>query len=92
LNLQVSRRLVNVDTILNQARMKQLAGRIARDGSKFSHAYVYNLLTINTQEARYLPLLERESALSDSVWGEASELFPQLGGVDLLQLISGGSR
>lgn len=89
LNLQVSRHLINVDMILNPARMEQLAGRIRRDGSAYQHVYVHNLLTNNTQEARYLPLLEREAALAAHIWDENSQLFKALSPMALLQLISG---
>lgn len=89
LNLQVSRHLINVDMILNPARMEQLAGRIRRDGSAFQHVYVHNLLTVNTQEERYLPLLEREAALAAHIWDENSELFQALSPMAMLQLISG---
>lgn len=87
LNLQVSRHLVNIDTILNPARMEQLAGRIRRDGSAYQHVYVHNLLTIKTQEEGYLPLLEREAALASHIWDENSQLFNALPPLALLQLI-----
>ncbi len=89
LNLQVSRHLVNMDMILNPARMEQLAGRIRRDGSAFQHVFVHNLLTVRTQEERYLPLLEREAALAAHIWDENSQLFNALSPMALLQLISG---
>lgn len=88
LNLQCARHLVNVDQILNPSRMEQLAGRIRRDGSAFEHVYVHNLLVAETQEAKYMPLLEREQALIDHVWGEDSELFESLSPLALLELIS----
>ena len=89
LNLQVSRHLINIDMIMNPARMEQLAGRIRRDGSAYQHVFVHNLLTINTQEERYLPHLEREAALSSHIWDESSELFSALDSQSLLRLISG---
>ena len=89
LNLQVARHLINMDIILNPARMAQLAGRIRRDGSAYSQVYVHNLLTVNTQEARYMPMLEREQALADFIWDENNQLFNALDPVALLQLISG---
>lgn len=89
LNLQCARHLINVDMILNPARMEQLAGRIRRDGSAFPTVYVHNLLTLDTQEERYIPLLEREQALIDTVWDENSELFESLSPLALLTLISG---
>jgi SNF2 family DNA or RNA helicase len=87
LNLQVSRHLVNIDTILNPARMEQLAGRVRRDGSAYQHVYVHNLLTVKTQEEGYLPLLEREAALASHIWDENSQLFNALPPLALLQLI-----
>lgn len=89
LNLQVSRHLVNVDTIMNPSRMEQLAGRIRRDGSAYKHVFVHNLRTINTQEERYNDVLEREAALAGYVWNENSQLFKALSPLALLQLISG---
>jgi SNF2 family DNA or RNA helicase len=89
LNLQCARHLINVNQIMNPARMEQLAGRIRRDGSAFKHVFVHNLLTADTQEARYMPMLEREQALIDAVWSEESELFESLPPMALLQLISG---
>lgn len=89
LNLQISRHLVNMDMILNPARMEQLAGRIRRDGSAYQHVFVHNLLTVRTQEERYLPLLEREAALASHIWDENSQLFNALSPMALLQLISG---
>jgi len=89
LNLQVARHLINMDMIMNPSRMAQLAGRIRRDGSAHKHVFVHNLLTINTQEQRYLPLLEREQALSDHIWDENNELFAQLDPMSLMKLITG---
>lgn len=89
LNLQCARHLVNFDMILNPARMEQLAGRIRRDGSAYQHVFVHNLLTNDTQEQRYLPMLEKEQALIDNVWEEDSELFESLHPLALMQLITG---
>ena len=89
LNLQVSRQIINIDMIMNQAQMHQLAGRVARIGSRYQTVFVHNLLTTDTQEERYLPRLERETALSDHIWGEQSQLFEQLSPMDLLSLITG---
>lgn len=89
LNLQIARHLVNVDMIMNPARMEQLSGRIRRDGSAFKHVYVHNLLTMDTQEERYLPLLRREQSLINFVWDDSSELFAQLDPMQMLHLISG---
>lgn len=89
LNLQIARHLINVDMIMNPSRMEQLAGRIRRDGSAYSSVYVHNLLTVATQEERYLPALEREQALIDHIWDSRSELFDALSAMELLVMIGG---
>jgi SNF2 family DNA or RNA helicase len=89
LNLQCARHLICMDLILNPARVAQLAARIRRQGSEFSRVFVHTLLTNTTQEERYLPQLEREQALINSVWDEESDLFKALDPMELLQLITG---
>lgn len=89
LNLQIARHLINVDTIMNPSRMEQLAGRIRRDGSSYSTVYVHNLLTVGTQEERYLPALQREQAIIDYVWDSRSELFDALSPLEMLTMIGG---
>lgn len=94
LNLQVAAHMINIDQLMNAARMQQLAGRIRRDGSAYKSVYIHNLLTRNTQEEGYLDLLQREQALADHVWDEANQLYEALNPLALLQLIgrSGGRR
>ena len=92
LNLQVSRHLINVDQIMNPARMGQLAGRIRRDGSAFRTVYIHNLLARGTQEEGYLSVLAREQALADHVWDESSELYEKLNSLALLDLIGHSGR
>lgn len=89
LNLQVSRHLINIDMILNPARMDQLAGRIRRSGSKYQHVFVHNLLAADTQEARYVKMIEKEAALAAHIWDENSELFRLMDANQILRLISG---
>ena len=89
LNLQVARHLINVDMILNPERMTQLAGRIRRFGSEYSRVFVHNLLAVDTQEERWLPLLEREAAISSYIWEEKSALFKELSTVEMMRLITG---
>lgn len=89
LNLQVARHLINVDMIMNPSRMEQLAGRIRRDGSAYKTVYVHNLLTVGTQEERYLPALQREQAVIDYVWDSESELFDALSPLEMLAMIGG---
>lgn len=89
LNLQAARHLIAVDTILNPARMMQLAGRIRRTGSAYKTVYVHQLLLRGTQEDGYRALLEREQALADAVWDDKSELFGAVSPVQLMQLVAG---
>lgn len=88
LNLQVARRLIMVDTLLNPARMTQLAGRVQRDGSMYKTVYVYHLLTRDSQEESYLKKLEMENALADTIWNSRNELFAELSPLELLNLIT----
>ncbi len=87
LNLQVSRHLINIDQLINPARMQQMAGRIRRFGSAYRTVYVHNLLALGTQEEGILELLQREQALADHVWGESNDLFEALHPLALLELI-----
>lgn len=87
LNLQVARHLINVDQLLNPARMQQMLGRIRRDGSAHKAVFVHNLFTRGTQEEGYLEMLSREQALADAVWGEKNQLFEALTPLQMLQLI-----
>lgn len=91
LNLQVARHLINVDQLMNPARMQQLVGRIRRDGSTHKAVFVHNLLSRHTQEEGYLDVLRTEQALADCVWGESNQLFEALSPLQMLQLI-GQSR
>ena len=91
LNLQVSRHLINVDQLLNPARMQQLVGRIRRDGSAHRAVYVHNLFTVGTQEEHYLETLCTEQAIADAVWNETNQLYEALSPLQLLNLI-GRSR
>lgn len=88
LNLQAACHLYNIDTLLNPKRMEQLLGRIRRIGSKHMQVWVHNFLTVDTQEERYLPILEHKAALSDFVFGEATQLYRNLTTDELLALIS----
>ena len=53
---------------------------------------VHNLIGADTQEERYMTLLETEAALSSHIWEENSELFKAISPLALLQLIQGSSR
>ncbi len=88
LNLQNANILVNVDTILNPARMAQLAGRVRRAGSKHQHIWVFSLFCRDTQEERYLPVLQKRQAVADFTWEEQSQLYEALSPMELLSLIT----
>lgn len=88
LNFQNANILVNVDSHLNPARMAQLAGRIRRAGSRHDHVWVFNLFCNNTQESRYLDVLQRRQAVADYAWEEQSELYDALSPMELLNLIT----
>jgi SNF2 family DNA or RNA helicase len=89
MNLQVARIGVNVDSLLNPQRMRQILGRIKRGGSRHSHVLPVNLLVRDTQESRYLDILRQRAALADYVFDEENELYEALGPLELLDLIAG---
>lgn len=88
LNLQNANILVNIDMLMNPSRVKQLAGRIRRAGSKHSHIFIFNVLTTNSQEERYEKVLASRAAMSDYIFSESSEMFAKLTPMELLSLIS----
>ena len=90
LNLQASRHLVAVDTVLNPALMTQIAGRVQRYGSAFRTVFFHQMLARNTQEEGYLPLLQREQAVSDAVRGVPGDLFQGLSPAQQMRLITDG--
>ena len=90
LNLQASRHLVAVDTVLNPKLMTQIVGRVKRRGSAFQTVFFHQMFARGTQEEGYLPLLQREQALSDAVWAESGDLFQGLSSADMMTLISYG--
>jgi SNF2 family DNA or RNA helicase len=87
LNLQVARIIVNVDLLLNPQRMVQVLGRVRRVGSAHRRVWVFSLLSSDTQEERYLPVLERRAALSSYVFADENPLFRELSPAELLHLI-----
>jgi SNF2 family DNA or RNA helicase len=87
LNLQVARIVVNYDLLMNPQRMVQILGRSRRVGSRHERVYPFTLLTRDTQEERYLPVLEQRAALADYVFDDRNALFKELGAVEMLHLI-----
>jgi SNF2 family DNA or RNA helicase len=90
INLQVSRHLIAVDTILNPARMEQLAGRVRRQGSPYPMVFLHQLLARQTQEDAYLAMLRREAEMADVVWDEKSEIYTALSPRQLMGLVATG--
>jgi SNF2 family DNA or RNA helicase len=90
LNLQIARHLIAVDAIWNPARMAQLIGRIAREGSPFGMVFLHLLLAVGTQDDGLLPLLRREQAVADVVWDEASPIEWSISPRRLMNLIARG--
>lgn len=88
LNLQNANILVNVDTVLNPARMTQIAGRIRRAGSPHEHIWVFSLFAKDTQEEKYLNVLKRRQGLADYAWDDQSQLYDKLSPMELLSLIT----
>lgn len=94
LNLQNSRIMVMWDLNLNPGRMTQLAGRVRRVGSKYSHVLVVQLLMENSQEERYIAALAARQALVDTVYDENDEndddnyLIPKMDPQEILRFIS----
>lgn len=68
LNLQNASILVMWDLQLNPARVSQLAGRVRRLGSKNKRVFVFELLSNDTQEERYMASLSARQTLFDFVY------------------------
>lgn len=90
LNLQVAAHMIAVDTILNPARMEQLAGRVRRVGSPYPMVFLHQLFARGTQEDAYLPMLRREAEIADVVWDERSDIYTTLTPGQLMQLVATG--
>lgn len=87
LNLQVSNIVVNVDTLLNPARMHQILGRSRRAGSRHERVFTFTLLCTDSQEAGYKRVLRERQGIVDFTWGEETDLFGKLSPLELLTLI-----
>jgi SNF2 family DNA or RNA helicase len=87
LNFQIARIVVNVDQLMNPQRMIQILGRIRRAGSRHQRVYPFSLLAADTQEDRYLSVLEQRAALADYVFDDRNPLYKQLSPMELLHLV-----
>lgn len=86
-NLQCSNVVVFFDSHINPSRNQQILGRARRAGSNHDHIFVFNLFCTNSQEEKYLPVLEARQAVADTIWNEGNDLYKSLSPVDLLQLL-----
>jgi len=89
LNLQSARYLIMMNLLLNAQRMVQLIGRLRRLGSKHQNIVVYPLLAKKTIEERLWSRLQFESAMTDAVFKEKSDVFPPLSSVELMSMLRG---
>jgi len=89
INLQSARYLIMMNLILNSQRMVQLIGRLRRLGSRHSTVVVYPLLGKGTIEEQLWSRLKYESALTDHLFDEKSDVFPSLSSVELMTMLRG---
>jgi SNF2 family DNA or RNA helicase len=86
LNLQSARIVAAIDLQLNPARVQQLIGRAQRAGSSHDKMFMFNFLTNNTIEEKYLAVLARRQGLHNAVTGDEIEIFGALSPMELLML------
>ena len=86
LNLHIANIVVCVDMLLNPSRMEQIVGRTRRAGSPHERIFPFYLMAANTQEEKYLDVLQRRAALISQVWDSSVELFEQLSPLELLSM------
>ena len=87
LNFQASGFMINYDSMYNPARMTQLAGRIRRLGSEHKVNVFITLFTNGTVEENCHKRLPERQAVSDFVFGEASEFYGGLTDDQLMTII-----
>jgi SNF2 family DNA or RNA helicase len=90
LNLQVARHLIAADLVPNPAVMKQIAGRVQREGSAWEMVFYHQVLARDTVDEGLMGILRREQAVADAVWSEHGDLFQGLSPGEMLRLIAGG--
>lgn len=90
INLQSARYLIMMNLILNSQRMVQLIGRLRRLGSVHKTVVVYPLLGKGTIEEQLWGRLRYESALTDYLFNEKSDVFPPLTSVELMSMLREG--
>lgn len=86
LNLDVTGTMVCCDMIFNEARMRQVYGRIRRRSSTHSTAVIYRLLAKDTLEERALARAEQRGAMLD--WLDSPDQYDEGSMHDLLSLVN----
>ena len=89
INLQVSRIACFIDTPgLTPANVTQALGRVRRAGSTHDKIFPFILMTRDTQEERYLEVLQHREAISNFIWDDDSNaVFEKLSPSELMHLI-----
>jgi SNF2 family DNA or RNA helicase len=88
LNLQVAGHLIAADQLWNPQRMNQLLGRVQRQGSRHQMVVFHQLLINGTLDEDFLPLMESEQALADSVWDDTGEIYSRASPRRLMQMVA----
>jgi SNF2 family DNA or RNA helicase len=88
LNLQVAGNLIAVDQLWNPQRMNQLLGRVQRQGSRHQMVLFHQLLIRDTVDEDFLPLMESEQGVADSVWGDTGEIYSRVSPRRLMQMVA----
>ena len=86
LNLDAAAHLICCDMLVNEARMRQVYGRIRRASSTHKAAMVIRLLTRDTLEERTLELLGQRGALLDFMDSPSEYSLTQM--ADLMKLLN----
>lgn len=73
-NLQAAGVMVIVSRLFNPQRMKQIVGRVYRQGQKRSSVVIINLLMRNTIETRVLAILKKKAELYDAIFGKGKDM------------------
>jgi len=89
INLQIARIACFIDTPgLTPANVTQALGRIRRAGSKHDRIFPFMLLIQDSQESRYLEVLQHREAISNFIWDdETNAVFEKLSAKELMHLI-----
>ncbi|PRX23243.1 helicase-like protein [Orenia metallireducens] len=75
LNLQVLRRLINIDMPWNPTRLEQRKGRIQRGGQRFSKIYLYNMRYKDSVEDRVHELLSKRLKSITEIFGQLPDVL-----------------